>query len=244
MKKRKILLSALAALMVFQTCKTKENIAGNGENQEKEQQVVSNNTAPEKNNTETIVVRTNEAQNKQDTSKNTKKAAEANTPNDSIVPMLVITEDESDDDGSEPPKKYPIVSPMPSIVKELLPDVKWEFYIDDLGRTKYYKTNIGEQSFSSTSINGIVYSYYSAGEIPDKKLIELFISLFMHPYDPYMEVISTKKLEKLYNNNYNYKTIIIVNGEQIDFYSLVKRNRYIGCLAVKNGRLFKQIYVD
>jgi hypothetical protein len=159
--------------------------------------------------------------------------------NDTIVPILTITEDESYDEDR--PQEYPMTAPMPAIVTELFPDYEWKFYESGEGYTKYYKTQVGNRVYGYSVLNDLVASKYKKGEISDEQLIKLYISLLFHPYDPNLEILTTKHEEN--TMHFNYKTIIIYKGEQVEFYSLVKDNKYLGCMAVKNGRMIKQLTI-
>ena len=231
-----LLLFAILAIALFQTCKPKENLAGKNEKQLNNKQLVSNDTVPTAKPNPPVALENTERSGGIKTG-NEKKVA----VNDTVVPMLVITEDESYDE--DPPMETVMTSPMPEIVTELFPEYEWKLFVNNDEHNKYYKTQVGNRVYTRSSINDLVNSKYDPGEISDKQLIKLFVFLFLQPYYNKVEVNSTEYLREKYYLC-NYKTIIYADNQKIEFFSQIEANRLIKYIALKNNKLYKESYID
>jgi hypothetical protein len=156
---------------------------------------------------------------------------------DTVFEFIHYIDDPSID--TRPPKGKPITEPLPQIFTDLFPDVKWELVIDEEGFDRYYQTVNIEGRYAYDIVNDFVYSRYKPGEVTDKQLIDFFIFLFFHPFDSDMKIISTKYFENKVKEYYNYESIIVVNNEQIEFYTLIVNKRIYAFVTYKNGSPYK-----
>ncbi len=241
-----LLLFSILAIVLFQTCKPKENLTDNNSNKTTNNKIANNDTITKKVVNNTIVIENKTNANKTKTS-NEKKAAENNGSNDTILPILTITETETETEieyDPDPPVETPMTAPMPQIVTELFPDYEWKLFVNNEGCNKYYSTRVGNRKYGYDVLNDLIKSKYKEGELSDIKLIELFIFLLMHPYDNNMEIISTEKLKEIYRNHFNYKSVVKAKDERIIFYSSVKEGKYRRCFAIKSNRIFKELSIN
>jgi hypothetical protein len=153
---------------------------------------------------------------------------------DSTIPYMELK-----DLHGEIPEGQPITTSLPPIFTELFNDVKWELVINNEGLNRYYRTTNLDKYYSYDLINEFINLKYKVGEIKDKQIIDLFIFWFFHPYDTNMILISTKYYENKIKKYYNYESLIIFNGEEIQFYSIVKENKFIAYKSFKNGNSYK-----
>jgi hypothetical protein len=239
-----LLILAFMAVLAFQACKTKENLTDNNSNKTTGNQTANNDTIKNKNINNTIVI-----ENNTDSTKN--NTVQEKSTKDTILNVYVVPEEDLID--YDPPIEQQMTAPMPKIVTDLFPDYEWKLFVDNEGYNKYYSTYVGNRIYGYDVLNDLVASKYKKGEISDEQLIKLYISLLFHPYDPNLEIGLTKHEENTMHlsfnkyrssSTYNYKTVIVYKGEQVEFYSLVKDNKYLGCMAVKNGRMIKQLTVN
>jgi hypothetical protein len=232
-----IFFTAISALLLFQACKTKEKVANINEKVTVNNKIATNDTLPNMDNKtaiKNIVENKNEAVNT-DNPLNEKKAYEYKIK-DTIIDYEIINDPNLD---PTPLKGYPINTPLPGIFSELFPDVIWELiYVND-GIEKMYRASFLGKQYTYDIINDFIHSYYKTGSVTDKKLVELCIFWVFHPDDSKMKIISTSYFENKVKSYYNYESIINVNNEKIEVYTLVLQNRIYGLESYKNGSGYK-----
>ena len=253
MKKLTTLLLAILVIVLFQTCKPKQNLAGENEKQTSNKQVIGNDTIPvnyveKKNGTDTTKLDIV----KEKSAKDTVPSVKIPVINPKIHPETVMVID----DGPEPvydkfkttPKiERTEISNFNPFLEKMYPGAKWyhdtyddyEYYVN-----RYIATYKGAE-FACTYVNSFVYYFYDVGEISHEDLIKTLIYWCLQPEYPDINITETKlydekKFDDFSTNKY-YLTTGKIDNESLEVKIIINRDMICSIVARKNQKLIKQL---
>ncbi len=254
MKKNYFILFTILAIVLFQTCKPKQNLTGKNEKQTNSKLLVSNDTIPanyvkNENNQDTIKQEITQRKSIKDT------AILESIPgipvmNPKIHPITILDTNEEPDQVYDKLKTKPELttielSDFNPFLEKMYPGTKWrqeqheshELYIN-----RYIAVYKGAE-FVCTYLNSFVYYFYDIGEISHDNLIKTAIYWCLQPEYPNIIINEIKLYEQRDEDQFNhfdyYHILGHVGNDKLEVYIIIRNHQIATFKAYKNKSLIK-----
>ncbi len=255
MKKNYFILFAILAIVLFQTCKPKQNLAGKNEKQTNNKQLANNDTVPisyvkNGNNQDTVKQEITQQKSVKD-SVITEKIPVMNPklydPAYTIIDDSEDTEPEYNKLKTAPTAERKEILNFCPFLEKMYPGAKWyhdKYDGHELYVNRYVATYRGTE-FLDTYINSFAYYFYDVGEISHKDLIKTAIYWILQPEYPNIiidetKLIDEKKFDQFSTNKY-YLTTGKINNDVLEVHTIINKDMICNFIARKNQKLIKRL---